>query len=171
MLRSLVGSEMCIRDRFHTQYLGASVVVVFDPSWNATHDLQAQDRAYRIGQTKQTDIFRFVSAGTIEEMTYNRQIYKQQLANIGLKGANERRYFRGVAGVKGSEGEIFGLLNLLKFNAETVMTNDILNVRTEEKKDSYRIEEDKSVKDSDENPFMKDLFSYQKPVVVDLTEP
>jgi hypothetical protein len=43
--------------------LAANVVIVFDPNWNVTLDLQAQDRAYRIGQKKYTKIFRFISAG------------------------------------------------------------------------------------------------------------
>lgn len=30
----------------------ASVVVVFEPSWNVSHDLQAQDRVHRLGQTQ-----------------------------------------------------------------------------------------------------------------------
>lgn len=30
----------------------ASVVVIFDPDWNPFSDLQAQDRSFRIGQTR-----------------------------------------------------------------------------------------------------------------------
>lgn len=48
--------------------IAASVVVVFDTSWNVSNDLQAQDRAHRLGQTMHTEVFRFVSAGTIEEL-------------------------------------------------------------------------------------------------------
>eukprot|EP01125_Pyxidicula_operculata_P008217 TRINITY_DN2772_c0_g2_i2.p1 TRINITY_DN2772_c0_g2~~TRINITY_DN2772_c0_g2_i2.p1 ORF type:complete len:275 (+),score=64.05 TRINITY_DN2772_c0_g2_i2:56-880(+) len=99
-----------------------------DPNWNVTWDLQAQDRAHRIGQTRFTSVYRLITAGTIEEMKYIRQIYKQQLANIGLGGGkgNERRYFEGVAGVKGQEGEIFGLRNLLKFRKNSVFMQEIL---------------------------------------------
>jgi superfamily II DNA/RNA helicase len=114
----------------------ANIVVIFDPSWNVTLDLQAQDRAYRIGQKKYTKVFRFISAGTIEEMTYTRQIYKQQLANIGLHGCSERRYFSGVAGVKGQEGEIFGLANLFKLYTDSVLTYDIIE-RTAQKEQLY----------------------------------
>jgi len=44
----------------------ANKVVIFDPNWNPSYDLQAQDRAYRIGQVRDVDVFRLVSAGTVE---------------------------------------------------------------------------------------------------------
>ncbi len=46
-------------------------------------------------------------------------------------GKNERRYFTGVAGVKGEEGELFGLANLFKLNTSNVMTNGISKKRKE----------------------------------------
>jgi len=117
----------------------ANVVVVYDASWNVTQDKQAQDRAYRIGQTRHTDVYRFVSAGTVEEMIYQRQIYKQQMANIGLEGSQERRYFNGVLGVRGEEGEIFGLLNLLKLTTERVQSKDIIE-RVHHEEELFKIE-------------------------------
>jgi SNF2 family DNA or RNA helicase len=72
----------------------ATVACVIDPSWNVTHDLQAQDRIHRLGQTKACQIFRFVSSGTIEEIVYNRQVYKQQMANVSQKGNFEKRYYQ-----------------------------------------------------------------------------
>ena len=64
----------------------ASRVVIFDVNWNPSYDLQAQDRAYR-SQQKRVKVYRFMSQGTIEELTYLRQLYKQQLRDAGLHGS------------------------------------------------------------------------------------
>lgn len=91
----------------------ATNVVIFDPSWNPAHDCQAQDRAYRIGQTKDVQVYRLITLGTIEEMIYVRQIYKQQLSDTTLKGGNAPRYFEGVQGNPQQRGELFGIANLV----------------------------------------------------------
>ena len=90
--------------------------VLFDPNWNPAHDLQAQDRAFRIGQRRDVEVYRLISQGTVEEIVYARQIYKQQQANIGYEASNERRYFKGVQG--SSHGEIFGLENIFSFDPD-----------------------------------------------------
>ncbi|EKG13063.1 SNF2-related protein [Macrophomina phaseolina MS6] len=105
----------------------ANKVVVFDPNWNPAYDLQAQDRAYRIGQLRDVEVFRLISAGTIEEIVYARQIYKQQQANIGYSASNERRYFRGVQDQKEKQGEIFGLANLFSYKGDNIVLRDIVN--------------------------------------------
>ncbi|WRT63465.1 uncharacterized protein IL334_000370 [Kwoniella shivajii] len=46
--------------------VAADTVIFFDNDWNPQMDLQAQDRAHRIGQTRPVLIFRLVSAHTIE---------------------------------------------------------------------------------------------------------
>ncbi|KAL8948856.1 MAG: hypothetical protein Q9222_004997 [Ikaeria aurantiellina] len=105
----------------------ANKVVVVDPNWNPAYDLQAQDRAYRIGQVRDVEVFRLVSAGTIEEIVYARQIYKQQQANIGYTASTERRYFKGVQEKKDHKGEIFGLANLFAFQGDNIVLRDIVN--------------------------------------------
>ncbi|KAI1402532.1 P-loop containing nucleoside triphosphate hydrolase protein [Hypoxylon fuscum] len=105
----------------------ANKVVIMDPHWNPSYDLQAQDRAYRIGQVRDVDVYRLISAGTIEETTYARQIYKQQQANIGYNASNERRYFKGVQQESDRKGEIFGIQNLLTYHGDHIVLRDIVN--------------------------------------------
>ncbi|KAJ9661956.1 hypothetical protein H2198_001708 [Neophaeococcomyces mojaviensis] len=105
----------------------ANKVVVVDPNWNPSYDLQAQDRAYRIGQTRDVEVFRLVSQGTLEEIVYARQIYKQQMSNVGLSATSERRYFTGVQGKPSQKGEIFGLQNLFAYQDENVVLRDIVH--------------------------------------------
>lgn len=105
----------------------ANKVVIVDPNWNPSYDLQAQDRAYRIGQTRDVEVFRLISQGTLEEIVYARQIYKQQQANIGYNATSERRYFQGVQDRKDQKGEIFGLKNLFAFQNENQVLRDIVN--------------------------------------------
>jgi SWI/SNF-related matrix-associated actin-dependent regulator of chromatin subfamily A member 5 len=50
----------------------ADVVVLYDSSWNPQVDLQAQDRAHRIGQKKQVKVFRFITPNTLEERILSR---------------------------------------------------------------------------------------------------
>jgi len=105
----------------------ANKVVVVDPNWNPSYDLQAQDRAYRIGQKRDVEVFRLISQGTLEEIIYARQIYKQQQANIGYNATTERRYFQGVQDRKDQKGEIFGLKNLFAYQNEHTVLRDIVN--------------------------------------------
>jgi DNA excision repair protein ERCC-6 len=72
---------------------GADRVILFDPDWNPATDMQAQERAYRLGQTKPVTIYRLVSRGTIEEKVYHRQIFKQMLTNKILTIPKQARFF------------------------------------------------------------------------------
>ena len=52
--------------------------------------------------------------GTVEEHTYLRQVYKQQLERNALgSSAHEKRLFKAVAGE--DKGELFGYANLLSY--------------------------------------------------------
>ncbi|KAI8065336.1 SNF2 family N-terminal domain-containing protein [Gilbertella persicaria] len=54
----------------------ADTVIIFDSDWNPHQDLQAQDRAHRIGQTKEVRIFRLITSNSIEENILARAQYK-----------------------------------------------------------------------------------------------
>ena len=70
------------------------------------------DRAYRYGQTRDVSVYRLLGAGSIEELIYARQVYKQQQMLIGYEGSVQTRYFAGVSGDKRRQGELFGLKNI-----------------------------------------------------------
>lgn len=72
---------------------GADRVIIYDPDWNPSTDLQARERAWRLGQKREVTIYRLMTAGTIEEKIYHRQIFKQFLTNKILKDPKQRQTF------------------------------------------------------------------------------
>jgi hypothetical protein len=66
-----------------TEYVGTQHrrVLIVDPDWNPATDMQARERAWRIGQRRPVTVYRLITSGTIEEKVYHRQIYKQFLTN------------------------------------------------------------------------------------------
>ncbi|PAA63931.1 hypothetical protein BOX15_Mlig021231g1 [Macrostomum lignano] len=63
----------------------ADVVILYDSDWNPQVDLQAMDRAHRIGQKKQVRVFRFVTEHTIEERIIWRAEMKLRLDNLVIQ--------------------------------------------------------------------------------------
>ena len=76
----------------------ASKVVIFDCNWNPSLDMQAQDRAYRFGQLRRVSVYRLVAQGTVEEVCYMRQLYKQALQQAASGDGAGHRYFEGIEG-------------------------------------------------------------------------
>lgn len=74
---------------------GADTAIVYDPSWNPAEDSQAVDRCYRIGQKKDVTIYRLITAGTVEERMYERQIFKDGIRRTVLTstGSATERHF------------------------------------------------------------------------------
>ncbi len=66
----------------------ADTVIHVDPWWNPAVEAQATDRAYRIGQTKPTTVYKLVTKGTVEEKIIRLQEAKQGLINATLGDEN-----------------------------------------------------------------------------------
>jgi len=58
---------------------GADTVVFYDSDWNPAMDAQAQDRAHRIGQTREVHIYRMVTEHSIEENILTKAKQKRNL--------------------------------------------------------------------------------------------
>ena len=54
----------------------ADTVVIFDTDWNPHQDLQAQDRAHRIGQKNEVRILRLITTDSVEEVILERATQK-----------------------------------------------------------------------------------------------
>ena len=67
----------------------AAHVVHFDRWWNPAVENQATDRAFRIGQTKNVLVHKFVCRGTIEDKIDQLIESKQQLVRDVLEGSAE----------------------------------------------------------------------------------
>ena len=62
----------------------ANKVVIIDPHWNPSYDLQAQDRAYRIGQKRDVTIKHFIMTNSVEEWILRLQKKKEALASMSM---------------------------------------------------------------------------------------
>lgn len=63
----------------------ADTVILFDSDWNPQQDLQAIDRAHRIGQKRPVVIFRLATKGTIEEDLLMSADAKRRLEKLVIK--------------------------------------------------------------------------------------
>lgn len=63
----------------------ADIVILFDSDWNPQADLQAMDRAHRIGQTKQVKVYRFITENAIEEKVLERATQKLRLDQLVIQ--------------------------------------------------------------------------------------
>ena len=60
---------------------GADMVIHYDPWWNASAENQATDRAYRIGQKNNVQVYKLITNNSIEEKIYELQQKKSELVD------------------------------------------------------------------------------------------
>lgn len=69
---------------------GADTVIFVEHDWNPMKDLQAMDRAHRIGQRKVVNVYRLITRATLEEKIMGLQKFKVQTANTVISGENSK---------------------------------------------------------------------------------
>lgn len=67
---------------------GADTVIFVEHDWNPQKDLQAMDRAHRIGQKKVVNVYRLITRGTLEEKILNLQRFKIDVASTVVNQQN-----------------------------------------------------------------------------------
>lgn len=110
----------------------ADTVVLFDSDWNPQADLQAMDRAHRIGQTKQVYVYRFVTENSVEEKVVERAAKKLRLDQLVIQQGRAQKQKESANSSSKEE-----LINMIQHGAQDVMdkTNSTIT------KNSFDIEE------------------------------
>uniref|UniRef100_A0A182WBI8 DNA repair and recombination protein RAD54-like n=1 Tax=Anopheles minimus TaxID=112268 RepID=A0A182WBI8_9DIPT len=101
--------------------IGASRLVLYDNDWNPANDLQAMSRVWRDGQRKPVFIYRLLTAYTIEERIFQRQISKTSLSGTVV---DQRQNLNNL---KLSDEELKDLFSIIDPNeADDCMTHSLL---------------------------------------------
>jgi SNF2 family DNA or RNA helicase len=66
----------------------ADYVFILDPWWNPASEMQALNRAHRIGQHKSVFVYRYITSNSIEEKIVRLQEKKSKLADIFISSNN-----------------------------------------------------------------------------------
>lgn len=100
----------------------ADTVVLFDSDWNPQADLQAMDRAHRIGQTKQVHVYRMVTDSSVEEKVVERAAKKLRLDQVVIQQGNRKEAAE--AAKKAQQSSKDELLNMIQHGAQEVMNQN-----------------------------------------------
>lgn len=115
----------------------ADTVVIYDSDWNPQVDLQAMDRAHRIGQTKQVHVYRFVTENTVEEKILDRAAHKMRLDQLVIQqGRANATSSQNPDATELSDIIKFGAQDILARNSNSFKTNTLENDNTKSHDDS-----------------------------------
>jgi len=72
---------------------GADRVILVDPAWNPSVDMQAIDRVHRLGQDKKVVVYRLIGSGAIEDKMFRLQVFKRGLVKTYTEQEKQLRFF------------------------------------------------------------------------------
>lgn len=102
----------------------ADTVVIYDSDWNPQMDLQAMDRAHRIGQTKEVSVFRFCTDGSVEEKVIEKAYKKLALDALVIQQGRLQENQKNV-----NKDE---LLSMVRFGADKIFDGTTNSTITDE---------------------------------------
>ncbi|GAX78211.1 hypothetical protein CEUSTIGMA_g5653.t1 [Chlamydomonas eustigma] len=99
----------------------ADIVILYDSDWNPQMDLQAMDRAHRIGQKKEVQVFRFCVENSIEEKVIEKAYKKLRLDALVIQQGR-------LTDNKEAKVNKEDLLSMVRYGAELVFSSDAAKV-------------------------------------------
>ena len=97
----------------------ANIVILFDSDWNPQVDLQAIDRAHRIGQKKQVIVYRMVTEGSVEEKIVERAARKLKVDHLIMQKGSYRSEKESKTQNNVNSNEV---LSMIKFGAQEIIS-------------------------------------------------
>ena len=118
-------------------------MILYDSDWNPQQDLQAQDRAHRIGQTRPVIVYRLATKGTIEQTLLEKADGKRRLEKVVI----QKDKFRSILS-QNKKAKDEDMSELQRILAETddfetynpsgeVLTNEDIEVLTDRSEKAY----------------------------------
>lgn len=65
--------------------MGADTVIFVEHDWNPMKDLQAMDRAHRIGQKRVVNVYRLITRATLEEKIMGYEVFFKRVCIVVIK--------------------------------------------------------------------------------------
>lgn len=106
----------------------ADTVILYDSDWNPQVDLQAMDRAHRIGQTRSVNVYRMVTENTIEEKVIERQLIKLKWDSLVIQKGRVAQKGKGMNKEELESLINFGASEIFKAQGSTITDDDIDNL-------------------------------------------
>lgn len=123
--------------------VAADTVILYDSDWNPQQDLQAQDRAHRIGQTKPVIVYRLATKGTVEQTLLEKAGSKRRLERLII----QKGKFRSLLDSAGGQNDVEELKKALgedefeRFEAgadpSSILSDKDLEILTDRSEEAY----------------------------------
>eukprot|EP01094_Clydonella_sp_ATCC50884_P011180 TRINITY_DN2098_c0_g1_i2.p1 TRINITY_DN2098_c0_g1~~TRINITY_DN2098_c0_g1_i2.p1 ORF type:complete len:532 (-),score=181.27 TRINITY_DN2098_c0_g1_i2:92-1687(-) len=102
----------------------ADTVILYDSDWNPQVDLQAQDRAHRIGQKKPVSVYRFITDKTVEEKIVERAEKKLYLDALVIQQGRLVEQNKAMSSTE--------LQSMIKFGADAIFNSESTEITDED---------------------------------------
>ena len=103
----------------------ADTVILYDSDWNPQVDLQAMDRAHRIGQHKSVNVYRLITENTVEEKVIERQAIKLKWDSLVIQKGKLQQKAKGMSRDELESLINFGASEIFKSANGTITDEDV----------------------------------------------
>ena len=103
----------------------ADTVIIYDSDFNPQMDMQAMDRAHRIGQTNPVMVYRMVCESTVEEKIIERQQIKLRWDNLMIQQGRMQKQTKLTSRDELREMTNYGASKIFKTSTDNIADEDI----------------------------------------------